>query len=76
MTGFIEALYYNPSESQSITTAHNQWLSETRFIPYSIMSVFSLSLPSTVTDFVLIYESLASSKDDLRITKGEWRMKN
>jgi hypothetical protein len=39
-------------------------------------SVFSSSLSSTVTDLVLIHESLTSSTNDLRITKDEWRMKN
>jgi hypothetical protein len=42
---------------QSIITAHNQWLSKTRSVPYWTASVFS----STVTDFVLIYESVTSS---------------
>jgi hypothetical protein len=37
--------------------AHNQWLPKTRSIPYWTMSVFS----STVTDLVLIYESVTSS---------------
>jgi hypothetical protein len=40
-----------------VTTAHNQWLPETRSFPYWTTSVFS----STVTDFVLIYVSIASS---------------
>jgi hypothetical protein len=42
---------------QLIITAHNQWLSETRSIPYWTTSVFS----STVTDLVLIYESVTSA---------------
>jgi hypothetical protein len=42
---------------QSLMTAHNQWLSKTRSIPYWTTSVFS----STVTDMVSIYESLTSS---------------
>jgi hypothetical protein len=42
---------------QSIITAHNQWLPRTRSIPYWTASVFS----STVTDLVLIYESVTSS---------------
>jgi hypothetical protein len=40
---------------QSITTAHNQWLPKTRF-------VFS----STVTDSVLIYESVTTSASGVR----------
>jgi hypothetical protein len=38
-------------------------------------TVFSSSLPSTVTDLALIYESLTSAsrmKDECRITKEEW----
>jgi hypothetical protein len=52
----------------SILTAHNQWLSATRSIPYWTTSVFS----STVTDLVLIYESV--TYESLR-TNEEWRMK-
>jgi hypothetical protein len=47
-------------------TAHNQWLSNTRSIPYWTTSVFS----SAVTDLVLIYESLTSG---LRMN-SEWRI--
>jgi hypothetical protein len=47
---------------QSILTSHNQWLSETCSIPYWTTSVF----PSTVTDLVLIYESVTSSASVFR----------
>jgi hypothetical protein len=48
---------------QQIVTVHNQWQSETRSIPYrTTMSVFS----STVTDLVLIYESVTSSASVVR----------
>jgi hypothetical protein len=46
----------------TITTAHNQWLPKTRSIPYWTTSVFS----STVTDLVLIYESVTSSVSVVR----------
>jgi hypothetical protein len=39
---------------KSITTAHNQWLSKTRSIPYWTTSAF----PSAVADLVPIYESV------------------
>jgi hypothetical protein len=42
---------------KSSITAHNQWLPKTRSIPYWTTSVFS----STVTDLVLIYESLSNA---------------
>jgi hypothetical protein len=42
---------------QSITTAHNQWLSKTRSVPYWTTSVFA----STVNELVPIYESVTSS---------------
>jgi hypothetical protein len=42
---------------QSIITAHNQWLPETRSIPYWTISVCSY----TVADLVPIYESVTSS---------------
>jgi hypothetical protein len=53
MIGFIGTSL----QLQSIITAHNQWLSKTRSIPYWTTSVLS----SAVTDFVLIYESVTSS---------------
>jgi hypothetical protein len=43
-------------------TAHNQWLSKTRSIPYWTTSVFS----SAMTDLVLIYESVTSSASIVR----------
>jgi hypothetical protein len=45
------------STTITITTGHNQLLPKTRSIPYWTTSVFS----STVTDLVLIYESVTSS---------------
>jgi hypothetical protein len=42
---------------QPIITAHNRWLPQTRSITYWTTSVFS----PTVTDLVLIYESVTSS---------------
>jgi hypothetical protein len=53
MTAFIGTSL----QLQPIITAHNQWLFKTRSIPYWTTSVFS----STVTDLVLIYESVTSS---------------
>jgi hypothetical protein len=47
---------------QPIITAHNQWLSQTRSIPYWTTSVFS----SAVTDLVLIYVSVTSSASAVR----------
>jgi hypothetical protein len=41
---------------QSLITAHNRWLPKTRSIPYWTTSVFS----SSVTELVLIYESVTS----------------
>jgi hypothetical protein len=56
---------------QSITTVHNQWLLKTRSIPYWTTSVFS----STVTDLVLIYESVTSSASIVRwITLHSWTL--
>jgi hypothetical protein len=49
---------------QSIITAHNQWLPKTRSIPYWTTSAFS----STVTDFILIYESVTFSASVVRST--------
>jgi hypothetical protein len=61
--------YYNYSYLQSITIAHNQWLSKTRSIPYWTTSVFS----STVTDLVLIYESVTPSASAVRwLTLHSW----
>jgi hypothetical protein len=55
----------------TIITAHNQWLSTTRSIPYWITSVFS----STVTDLVLIYESVTSSASVIRwLTLHSWTL--
>jgi hypothetical protein len=49
-------------ELKSIATAHNQCLSKTGSIPYWTTSVLS----STVTDLVLIYESVTSSASAVR----------
>jgi hypothetical protein len=54
--------YYNRSYLQSVIPPPNQWLRKTRSIPYWTTSVFS----STVTDFVLIYESVTSSASVVR----------
>jgi hypothetical protein len=60
MIGFIWTFL----QLQSIITAHNQWLSKNRSIPYWTTSVFS----SAVTDLVMIYESVTSST----ATACEW----
>jgi hypothetical protein len=55
---------------KSIITAHNQWLS-TRSIPYCTTSVFS----STVTDLVLVYESVTSPVSAVRwLTLSCWTL--
>jgi hypothetical protein len=54
---------------QPITTAHNQWLSKTRSIPYWTTSVFS----STLADLVLIYEPVTSSARSKRNDFREMR---
>jgi hypothetical protein len=53
MTGFIGTSL----QLQSSMAAHNQWLSKARSIPYCPKSIFS----STVTDLVLVYESVTST---------------
>jgi hypothetical protein len=64
-------LFYSLSYSQSVTTAHNQWLPKTRSIPHWTASVFS----STVTDSVLIYESVTSSASGVRwLTLHSWTL--
>jgi hypothetical protein len=56
---------------QPITTAHNQWLSETRSIQYWTTSVFS----SAVTYLVPIYESVTSSASVVRwLTLHSWTL--
>jgi hypothetical protein len=56
---------------QSIITAHNPGLSQTRSIPCWTTSVFS----STVTDLVLIYESVTSSAFFVRwLTLHSWTL--
>jgi hypothetical protein len=52
---------------QPIITAHSQWLPKIRSIPYWTTSVFS----SAVTDLVLIYESLTSSTNGLRLSRSQ-----
>jgi hypothetical protein len=65
MIGFIGTYL----QLQSNVTAHNQWLPKTRSIPYWATSVFS----STVTDLVLIYESVTSSASVVRwLTLHNW----
>jgi hypothetical protein len=68
--GWLDLL--RPSlQSQSIMTAHNQWLSKTRAIPYCTTSVFS----SAVTDLVLIYESVTCSASVVRwLTLHSWTL--
>jgi hypothetical protein len=57
---------------QSIIIAHNQWLSKTCSVPYWTTSVFS----STVTDLVLIYESVTSSASVVRwLILHRWTLK-
>jgi hypothetical protein len=58
MIGFIGT----SSQLQPIMTAHYQWLPKTRSNPYWATSVFS----STVTDLVLIYESVTSAASVVR----------
>jgi hypothetical protein len=56
---------------QSIMTAHNLWLSETRSIPHWTASVFF----SAVSDSVLIYESVTSSVSAVRwLTLHSWTL--
>jgi hypothetical protein len=56
---------------QSIIAAHSQLLSKTRSFPYWTTSVFS----STVTDLVLIYESVTSSASIFRwLTLHSWTL--
>jgi hypothetical protein len=55
MIGFIR----KSLQLQPITAAHNQWLPRTRSVPYWTTSVFT----STVTDLVLIYESVTLASD-------------
>jgi hypothetical protein len=58
---------------QPIITAHNQWLSKTRSVPYWTTSVFS----SAVTHLVLIYESVTSSAFAVRwLTLHSWALKS
>jgi hypothetical protein len=67
MTGFIGTSL----QLQSIITAHNQWLLKTGSIPYWATSVFS----STVTDLVLIHESVNSSASVVRwLTLHSWTL--
>jgi hypothetical protein len=64
MIGFIDISL----QLKSIRTAHSQWLAKTRSILYWIISVFS----STVTDLVMIYESVTSTATVLRMTAMEF----
>jgi hypothetical protein len=51
---------------------YNQWLTKTRSIPYWTMRVFSF----TVTDLILIYESVTSSASVVRwLTLHSWTLK-
>jgi hypothetical protein len=63
--------YYNYSQLQSLVTAHNLWLPKTRSIPYWTTSVFS----STMTDLILVYESVNSSASVARwLTLRSWKL--
>jgi hypothetical protein len=62
--GLLDSLAL-PLQLQPIITAHNQWLSKTRSIPYRTTSVFS----STVTDLVPIYESVTSSASSASVIR-------
>jgi hypothetical protein len=54
-----------------IKTAHNQWPSKTHSIPYWTTSVFSF----TVTNLILIYESVTSSASVVRwLTLHSWTL--
>jgi hypothetical protein len=71
--GFWNGFIGTSLQLQSIITAHNQWLPKTRSIPHWTTSVFS----STVTDLVLIYESVTSStatalNDDCLTNESFW----
>jgi hypothetical protein len=67
---WIEWLDLLPPSLQ-LQTAHNQWLSKTRSIPYWTTSVCS----SAVTDFVLIYESVTCSASVVRwLTLHSWTL--
>jgi hypothetical protein len=67
MIGFIDASL----QLQPIITAHSQWLSKTRSLPYWTTSVFS----SPVSDLVLIYESVTSSASVVRwLTLHSWTL--
>jgi hypothetical protein len=56
---------------QSIITAHNQWLSKTRSIPYWTTSDFCM------IDLVLIYESVTASASLVRwFTLHNWTLKS
>jgi hypothetical protein len=65
ITGFgLDDYIYWRLILQSLTRAHNQWLTKTRYIPSWTTSVFS----SIVTDLVRIYESVTSSTNHLPMT--------
>jgi hypothetical protein len=56
---------------QPIITVYNQWLPKTHSIPYWTTSVLS----STVTDLVLIYESVTSLASGVRwLTLHSWTL--
>jgi hypothetical protein len=65
MIGFIGTYL----QLQSIMTAHHQWPSKTRSIPFWTTSVFS----STLTNLILIYESVTFSVSVVRwLTLHSW----
>jgi hypothetical protein len=64
MIVFTDAFFHYNSSLKSIISAHNRRLHKTGSIPYLTRSVFS----SIAADFILIYESVASSTNDSRMT--------
>jgi hypothetical protein len=60
MTGFIATSL----KLQSIMTAHNQWLSTTRSIPYWITSFYESQTKDSCSHIELPYESNSDSASD------------
>jgi hypothetical protein len=73
MIGFVDALLYNLSESQSIITSHSRWLPKTSSIPYWTTTVFILVfLLLWLTGFWFTNQLRMTKTNHLRITKDEW----
>jgi hypothetical protein len=66
-SGLDDWIYYH---FFTITLNYNQWLPKTRSTPYWTTSVFS----STVSDLVLIYESVTSSASVVHWTLHSWAL--